>query len=113
MLPLPIQLIVAMVAYAINERMARRIDYLLSEVPVLREVYTGTTGRRRVVFSDEQRSRLAIKGEGVDAQRTARLLPDCPAQHALGLVSSSGCQEVRQLNAAQETGQASQAEREP
>jgi hypothetical protein len=27
MLPLPVQFIIAMVAYAINERMARRIEY--------------------------------------------------------------------------------------
>jgi hypothetical protein len=45
MLPLPLQFIVAMVAYAINERMARRIENLLQEVRVLREVYTQTTGR--------------------------------------------------------------------
>ena len=31
MLPLPLQFIVAMVAYAMNERMARRIEYLLAE----------------------------------------------------------------------------------
>jgi hypothetical protein len=36
MLPLPLQFIVAMVVYAINERMARRIEYLLEEVRVLR-----------------------------------------------------------------------------
>jgi hypothetical protein len=33
--PLPFQFIIAMVAYAINERMARRVDYLLEEVRVL------------------------------------------------------------------------------
>jgi transposase len=52
-----------MVAYAINERMARRIDYLLEEVRVLREVYSETTGRKRIPFTDEQRRRLAIKGK--------------------------------------------------
>ena len=46
MLPLPLQFIIAMVAYAINKQMARRIECLLEEVRVLREVYTETTGRK-------------------------------------------------------------------
>jgi transposase len=65
MLPLPLQFIIATVAYAINERMARRIDYLLEEVRVLREVYTETTGRKRIPFTDEQRRRLAVKGKAL------------------------------------------------
>jgi hypothetical protein len=65
MLPLPFQFIIAMVAYAINERMARRIDYLLEEVRVLREVYRETTGRKRIPFTDEQLRRLAIKGKAL------------------------------------------------
>jgi putative transposase len=65
MLPLPLQFIIAMVAYAINERMARRIDYLLEEVRVLKEVYTETTGRKRIPFTDAQRLRLAIKGKAL------------------------------------------------
>jgi putative transposase len=64
-LPLPLQFITAMVAYAINERMARRIEYLSEEVRVLREVYAATTGRKRVSFTDEQRRRLAIKGKAL------------------------------------------------
>jgi len=51
MLPLPLQFIIAMVAYGINERMARRIDYLMEEVRVLREVFTETTGRKRIPFT--------------------------------------------------------------
>lgn len=54
-----------MVAYAINERMARRIGYLLEEVRVLREVYGETTGRKRIPFTDEQRRRLAVKGKAL------------------------------------------------
>ena len=38
MLPLPLQFIIAMVVYAINERMARRVDYLLEEVRERSEV---------------------------------------------------------------------------
>ena len=44
-----------MVAYAINERMARRIEYLLEKFRVLREVYTETTGRKHILFTDEHR----------------------------------------------------------
>jgi hypothetical protein len=62
MLPVTFQFIIAMVAYAINEQLARRIEYLLEEVRVLREVYTESTGRKRIPFTDEQRRRLVIKG---------------------------------------------------
>jgi putative transposase len=65
MLPVTFQFIIAMVAYAINEQLARRIEYLLEEVRVLREVYTETTGRKRIPFTDEQRRRLAIKGKAL------------------------------------------------
>jgi putative transposase len=54
-----------MMAHAINERMARQLDYLLEEVRVLREVYTEATGRKRVPFTDEQRKRLAIAGKAL------------------------------------------------
>jgi hypothetical protein len=60
-----LQYIIAMVAYAINEQLARRVEYLLEEVRVLREVYTETTGRKRIPFTDEQRRRLAIKGKAL------------------------------------------------
>ena len=65
MLPLPLQFIIAMVAYAINKQMARRIDYLLEEVRVLREVYTESTGRKLIPFTDKQRRRLAVKGKAL------------------------------------------------
>ena len=83
------QFIIAMVAYAINEQLARRIEYLLEEVRVLREVYTESTGRKRIPFTDEQRRRLAIKGKALTP-------PACR-------------QEVRQLGAAQKAWSASQA----
>ena len=65
MLRLPLQFLLTMVAYAINERLARRLEYLMEEVRVLREVYTETTGRKRVPFTDEQRRRLAIKARAL------------------------------------------------
>lgn len=63
--PLPVLFIIAMVAHAINERMARQLDYLLEEVRVLREVYTVATGRKRIPFTDAQRRRLAIAGKAL------------------------------------------------
>ncbi|MBN2194682.1 MAG: helix-turn-helix domain-containing protein, partial [Polyangiaceae bacterium] len=62
-LPLPLQFLIAMVAHAINERMARRIEYLLEENRVLREVFTETTGRKRLPLTDDQRRRLAVRGK--------------------------------------------------
>jgi putative transposase len=72
MLPLPFQFIIAMVTYAINERMARRIDYLLEEVRVLWEIYSETTGRKRISFTDEQRRRLAIQGKALTPEERER-----------------------------------------
>jgi hypothetical protein len=37
MLPAPLQFIIAMVAYAINQRIVRRVEYLQEEVRVLKE----------------------------------------------------------------------------
>ncbi len=65
MLPLPVRFLVAMIAHAINAHMARRVEYLMEEVRVLREVYTETTGRQRIPFTPEQRRRLAIKGKAL------------------------------------------------
>ncbi len=65
MLPLPLQFVIAMIAHAINERMARQLDYLMEEVRVLREVYTTDTGRKRIPFTDEQRRRLAVAGQAL------------------------------------------------
>jgi hypothetical protein len=68
MLPVPIQFIVAMFAYAINERMARRLEYVQEEVRVLREALAAATGRTRIAFAPEQRRRLALKGKVLTPQ---------------------------------------------
>ena len=46
MLPVTLQFIVAMIAYAINQRMARRVDYLREEVLVLKVLATATDAGR-------------------------------------------------------------------
>src|ERR1700683_3272828 len=63
MLPAPLQFIIAMVAYAINQRMARQLDYLREEVRVLKEALAAATGKSRIDLSAEQRRRLALKGK--------------------------------------------------
>ncbi len=63
MLPMTVQFLIAMVAHAINERMARQVDYLLEEVRVLRESLRAATGTTRIRFTPDQRRRLARKGK--------------------------------------------------
>ena len=63
MLPLAVQVLIALVVSAFNERMALRFQYLHEENRVLREVFTEVTGRKRIPFSDDHRRRLAIKGK--------------------------------------------------
>jgi putative transposase len=68
MLPVTLQFIVAMIAYAINQRMARRVDYLREEVVVLKEALATATGKTRVDVTPEQRRRLALKGKELTAE---------------------------------------------
>jgi hypothetical protein len=65
MLALPIQFVIVTLAYAVNAHLARRIEYLLEEVRVLREAYARSTGRRRIALTDDQRRRLAVKGKAL------------------------------------------------
>lgn len=50
-----------MVAHALNERLARRVNYLQEEV-VLRQALATATGKSRLSFTPEQRARLALEG---------------------------------------------------
>jgi putative transposase len=65
MLPLTLQFIIAMIGYAINERMARNVEYLQEEVRVLKEALAAATGKTRIAFTPEQRRRLAVKGKAL------------------------------------------------
>jgi putative transposase len=65
MLPVAVQFLSAMIAYAINERMARRLYYVQEEVRVLREALVTATGKTRIAFTAQQRQRLAIKGKAL------------------------------------------------
>ena len=68
MLPVTIQFIVAMFAYGLNERMARKAEYLREENRVLKEALRAATGKTRIPFTDNQRRRLAIKGRALTPQ---------------------------------------------
>ena len=68
MLPVTLQFLIALIAYAINERMARRVDYLREEVLVLKEALAAATGTTRIKLSAEQRRRLALKGKELTAE---------------------------------------------
>jgi transposase len=56
-----------MIAYAINERMTRKVDYLQEEVRVLKQALEAATGKTRIAFTPEQRRRLALKGKELTA----------------------------------------------
>jgi len=68
MLPAPLQFIIAMLAHAINERMARKVEYLREEVLVLKEALAAATGKTRIDLSAAQRRRLALKGKELTAE---------------------------------------------
>jgi hypothetical protein len=58
MLPVTVQFIVAMLAYALNERTARRLDYLQEENRVLKEALRSATGKaRRILRRRHERPR--------------------------------------------------------
>jgi hypothetical protein len=74
MLPAPLQFIVAMFAYALNARVARKMEYLQEEVRVLKEV----GGDRQDPDRTERRAAAApgAQGQGADRRGTPGLLPD-------------------------------------
>jgi hypothetical protein len=53
----------------INERMARRVEYLREDVLVLKEALAAATGKTRIDFTDEQRRGLALKGKALTAEQ--------------------------------------------
>jgi len=68
MLPATLQFIIAMLARTLNERMARKVDYLHEEVRVLKEALAAATGKTRIDFTAEQRRLLALKGKQLTAE---------------------------------------------
>jgi hypothetical protein len=62
MLPATLQFLIAMIAYAINERMQRKLDYTQEEVRVLKDILVALTGSQRISFTTDQRRCLAVAG---------------------------------------------------
>ena len=65
MLPVTLQFLITMLAHALNEQMARRVEYLQEEVRVLKELLAAETDRTRVAFRPDQRRQLALKGKAL------------------------------------------------
>jgi transposase len=68
MLPATLQFLIAMIAYAINERMQRKLDYTQEEVRVLKEILVALTGSQRISFTADQRRRLAVVGKALSPE---------------------------------------------
>ncbi len=80
MLPLTFQFLIAMIAHAINERLARRIDYLQEEVRVVKEALSAATGKTRIALTDEPRRRWATQGKALfPEERNACCQIVCPS----------------------------------
>jgi hypothetical protein len=62
-LPITVQFIVAMLAYALNERMVPEAECLSEENRVLKEALRAATDKIRIALAHEQRRRLATKGK--------------------------------------------------
>jgi putative transposase len=61
----PLHLMVAIVAGWVNQQLQELVDYLLTENRVLKE----THGSKRIVLTDDQRRRLAVKGKILGRKR--------------------------------------------
>ncbi len=68
MLPATLQFLITMIACAINERMQRKLDYTQEEVRVLKDVLKAATGSDRMVFTADQRRRLAVAGKALSPE---------------------------------------------
>jgi hypothetical protein len=74
MLPVTLQFIIATIAYAINERMARRSTTCRRRFGFLKEALAAATGKPWIDLSAEQRRCLALKGKALTAEER---MSDC------------------------------------
>jgi hypothetical protein len=82
-----VRFIIAMLVLALNDRMARRVDYPEEEVRLLKEalVHAGAA------------TPACAQGKGVDARGTHGVLSDRAPRHHSPVVSAARGQEVRQV----------------
>jgi phage host-nuclease inhibitor protein Gam len=90
MLPLPIQFLLPTISAAINERMARQLEYAQEEVRTLKEALAAATETERIRFTDEQRRRLAVKGKALTPRERAAACQIVRPETILGLVCATG-----------------------
>jgi hypothetical protein len=67
----PIHLLVAIIAGWVNRQQQEAVEYLLTQCQVLIE----THGPKRILLTDDQRRRLAVKGKILGRKRLAELGP--------------------------------------
>ncbi len=63
MLPATLQLLVVMIASAINDRLQRKLDYVEAERRILWEKVEALTGGKKISFTAQQRRRLGEAGK--------------------------------------------------
>ena len=79
---------------SLNEQMAHRVKYLQEEARGLKEMVAAETGRARMVFTPDQRRRLALKGKTLTpADRKSRSRAQKPSWRG----PAKWRQEARQL----------------
>jgi hypothetical protein len=84
-LPPPFAFFVLLVSGWVNRQQHAVIDYLLEENRVLRAVYS----TRRPRLTDDQRRRLAVKGQVLDRRRLAEIAGIVTPDTILGIGGSS------------------------
>ena len=68
MLPATVQFIIAMIASALTDRLAKKMAYMQEEQRILMELLQQATGKKRIAFTADQRRSLAIKGKELTAK---------------------------------------------
>ena len=87
----PWHVVVLFLASRLNQEQQRTIEYLQVENEVLREKF----GRKRILLSDDQRRRLAVKGKALGRSALRTLRSDhCHPRHDSALASRIGGEEV-------------------
>ena len=80
----PWQLMLIILASWVNREQQSRIEYLQSEVAVLKE----HIGKKRILLTDEQRRRLAVKGKMIGPRGTGQGRFSVHAGHDHALAST-------------------------
>ncbi len=82
--PLPLQVLLVLLAGWVNRHQDAVIEYLKEENRILRELH----GKKRLLFTDSQRQRLAVKGKAccTDLRKTLRLSSVIVVRHWISIL---------------------------